>query len=195
MAYMQSLSYAAVDCILAYQLTLSLFNSSSTISSSSFSWVSCKRDRASMPHELVGIGIENDVVFALLLLVVVVVDEADDEVVEALLVMLEGRLINGERVMASELAIRCRKLVGGDGELDSGSVWPFAGSFALGFLKVSKRNMRVLKKEKAGAVVMKRKLNYLMMGPRSLRCWVVHAVWPKPWLQCCIPNDNNSPFT
>lgn len=132
------------------QLTLSLFNSNSTISSSSLSCVSCRRDRANIPQELVGIGIENDVVFALLL----VEDETDDEV-EALLVMLAGLLINGERVMVSELAIRCRKLVGGDGELDSGSVWPFAGSFALGFLKVSKRNMPVLKEEKRGAVVMK----------------------------------------
>lgn len=84
-------------------------------------------------------GIENDVVLVLLLLVE---DETDGEV-EALLTMLDGRLLNEERDMASELAMRCRKLVGGDGELDKGSVWLFAGSFALGFLKESKRNMWV----------------------------------------------------
>lgn len=86
-----------------------------------------------MPQELVGIGIENDAVFILLL----VEEDAEDEIET----LLEGLLMSGERVIVSELAILCRKLVGGDGELDNGSVWLFAGSFALGFLKESKRNI------------------------------------------------------
>ena len=87
------------------------------MSSISLSSSSCNLENANIPHEFVGIGIENEVVILF--------------VVKLLLLFVLLRLLTPRIV--SELAIRCKKL--GD------SVGVLSFSDALFFLNESKRNM------------------------------------------------------